>query len=89
MTKIVVPSTTSLKTYKPSIITDLWYTYFDTLFDNMYIFHFLTEVIIVRNNISQIKSGMRKNVFSYSKIGIVPVSLVLKQIVRITAIHSI
>ena len=41
------------------------------------------------NNICQIESGMRKNLFSYRKIGHAPVWLVWKQIVEITAIPSI
>ena len=49
----------------------------------MDIFYILTEVIIVQNNICQIESGLRKNVFSYSKIGLAPVWEVWKQIVRI------
>ena len=49
----------------------------------------LAEVIRVRNNICQIESGMRKNVFLYNKIGLTPVWVVWKQIERIRAIHSI
>ena len=65
------------------------YIYFAILLNNMDIFNISTDVVFVRNNIWQIESGMRENVFSCSKIGFTPVWLVWKQIVRITARHSI
>ena len=36
-------------------------------------FHVLTDVIFVRSDIYQLKSAMRRNVFSYSKTGPTPV----------------
>ena len=48
-----------------------------TLFDNMGTFHILTDVTFMRcdNSNYQLKTAMRKNVFSYSKTGPAPVWL--------------
>ena len=54
---------------------NLWYAYYVTRFDNMGTFHILTDVIFVRSEIYQLKSTLRKNVFSYSKTDPVPVCL--------------
>ena len=43
------------------------------ILNNMDIFNISTDVVFVRNNIWQIESGMRENVFSCSKIGFTPV----------------
>ena len=48
------------------------YMYFATLFDNADNFHILAKVVFVQNNIFEIESGMGKNVFSYTKIGLAP-----------------
>ena len=47
------------------------------LFNNMGTFHILTDVIFMRcdNSNYQLKTAMRKNVFSYSKTGPAPVWL--------------
>ena len=49
------------------------YIYFATHFDNMDTCHILTEVTLERNKLCQIESGMHKNMFLYSKIGVAPV----------------
>ena len=38
-------------------------------------FHILADVIFLRSDIYQLKSAMRKNVFSYGKTGTAPVWL--------------
>ena len=54
---------------------NLWYAYYVTRFDNMGTFRILTDVIFARSEIYQLKSTLRKNVFSYRKTDPVPVCL--------------